>query len=89
MADGGGTDLVAELKKAIEESGLSLSELARRGDINPSQLSRFMRGERLLALDVASRLLGPLGLRIIKADCKEEESTLAPPKKSPARKPKK
>jgi transcriptional regulator with XRE-family HTH domain len=74
--------LVAVLKRAVENSGVSLSELARRSGVSHSQISRFVRGERLLALDAASKLFDALGLQIV-----EPEEPPAPAKKPAPKKP--
>jgi transcriptional regulator with XRE-family HTH domain len=58
----GGLTLIAVLKEAVGESGLSLNELSRRSGVDQSQLSRFMRGERYLSLEAASKLFDALGL---------------------------
>jgi transcriptional regulator with XRE-family HTH domain len=71
-AEGG--ELVAELRKAVEESGLSMTELARISGVDRSQISRFVRGERLLALDAASKLCEALGLRITRPAPAAEKS---------------
>jgi transcriptional regulator with XRE-family HTH domain len=63
---GEGQDLIALIKEAVRDSGLSLNELARRSRISSAQLSRFMTGERSLTLDSAARLFEPLGLRVVR-----------------------
>jgi transcriptional regulator with XRE-family HTH domain len=70
------TDLIAILKCAVEESGLSMYELARKSGVSQSQLSRFMRGERALSLESASKLFEPLGLKVVR-----EPPPPAPPAK--------
>lgn len=57
--------LVGELRKAIETSGRSLSELGRVSGVNNSQLSRFMRGERSLTVAAAGRICEALDLHLV------------------------
>ncbi|HUE89624.1 MAG TPA: helix-turn-helix transcriptional regulator [Vicinamibacterales bacterium] len=54
------------VRQAIEESGLSLAELARQASINHGQLSRFMRGERSLTLATLDPLAKVLRLRMVR-----------------------
>lgn len=63
----GGGELVADLKQAIRDAGVSLNELARRAGVSQGQLSRFVRGERNLSLESASKLMIALGLRVAPA----------------------
>jgi len=44
------------LKKAIAESGLSYLELERATGVQRASISRFVRGERSLRLDMADKL---------------------------------
>jgi len=44
------------LKREIERSGLSLSELCRQTGLQPASLMRFLRGEQSIRLDLADRL---------------------------------
>lgn len=55
------------LRRAIQNSGLSLSGIARAVDIDPGRLSRFMRGERSLTLPAADRLAEHFKLRLTKS----------------------
>src|SRR5262245_66145994 len=48
--------LVAQLRQAIRDSGLSLHELGRRTGVSQGQLSRFLRGDRTLTLPAAARV---------------------------------
>jgi ribosome-binding protein aMBF1 (putative translation factor) len=54
------------VRQAIEASGLSLAELARRSGVSPAQLSRFLRGERSLTLETLDPLAKVLGLELTK-----------------------
>jgi transcriptional regulator with XRE-family HTH domain len=50
-----------QLREAIRRSGVSLNELGNHATVDPSILSRFMRGERSPTLDTAERVLTALG----------------------------
>jgi plasmid maintenance system antidote protein VapI len=54
------------IRRGIRESGLTLVDLGRAADVSPSQLSRFVRGERDLTLSVGLRVAEALGLRLVK-----------------------
>lgn len=56
--------LIAELKEAIRDSGLSLNEIARQTGVSDPQLSRFMRGERSLTLGSAAKLFDFFELKV-------------------------
>ena len=56
--------MVTIIRRAVNDSGLSLNELAKRSGVSQPQLSRFMRGERSLTLDSAAKLFQYLGLRV-------------------------
>jgi transcriptional regulator with XRE-family HTH domain len=53
------------LRKAMEESGLSLYRIAKDTGIVSQSLVRFRRGETSLRLDKADMLAGYLGLRLV------------------------
>jgi len=76
-----GSDLEAILKQAIERSGLSLAELARRSGVSHPQLSRFMRSARTLTLSSASKLFACLGLEVSdpKPEAAKPRGEVAPP----------
>jgi transcriptional regulator with XRE-family HTH domain len=59
------TDLVAQLRKAIQASGRSLRDISREAGVHPSQLSYFLRGKRDLNLAAAGRLFQVLGLEVV------------------------
>ncbi len=59
--------LITELRKAIQESPDSLSELGRLCGIDHSRLSRFVRGDRDLTLTSAAKLCEVLGLHLAQA----------------------
>jgi hypothetical protein len=77
MSKGKELDLVGDLKKAIRSSGQSLTQLGRVCNVNPAQLSRFMRGERGLTLRAAGRICEALRLRLTSEGPPEQ------PRKSP------
>src|SRR4051794_8753908 len=61
--EGGG--LIAQIQKAIRESGKSLSQLGKEARVTQPQLSRFLRGERTLTLPAAEKLCEALGLGLV------------------------
>lgn len=62
------SSLAAQLRKAVADSGLSISELGRQSGVAVAILSRFMRNERTLTLPVASKLCEALGLKLAPAE---------------------
>ncbi len=78
------THLVQQLKKAIEESGLSLQELSKRAGVAASQLSHFMRGERTLTLPVAGKVCEALGYQLMKEEPPAMKKRAGWPKKKGA-----
>jgi transcriptional regulator with XRE-family HTH domain len=54
--------LIAVLRRAVNESGLSVNRIATESGISQSSLSRFMAGDRMLSLESASKLFDYLGL---------------------------
>ena len=56
--------LIAQLRKAIRDSGQSLTQLGKECQVNPSMLSRFMTGQRGLTLGAAERICKVLRLRL-------------------------
>jgi transcriptional regulator with XRE-family HTH domain len=57
--------LIATLRRSIETSGLSISELARQSGVSQPQLSRFVNGQRTLTLQTAAKLFELLNLQVI------------------------
>lgn len=57
--------LVEDLRRAIQESGLTTTELAQHTGITQPQLSRFVRGIRTLTLPAADKICRHLGLRLV------------------------
>jgi transcriptional regulator with XRE-family HTH domain len=58
-------DVVRQLRDAIRGSGRTLNELGRAAKVSPGQLSRFLKEERDITLEVAGRLCGVLGLHLV------------------------
>jgi plasmid maintenance system antidote protein VapI len=58
-------DIEMQLKKAIEESGISRYRLAIESGLTESQLSYFVNGKRSLSLPAAAKLAKVLGLELI------------------------
>jgi ribosome-binding protein aMBF1 (putative translation factor) len=54
------------LREEISSSGLSLQTLANETGVERASLSRFMRGERTLRLDMASKVAGYFDLELVK-----------------------
>lgn len=57
-------DLVEQLRAAIRKSGLSGNQVAHRADVPQPVVSRFLRNERSITLDTASKLAAALGLEL-------------------------
>jgi plasmid maintenance system antidote protein VapI len=53
------------LREAVVGSGLSLQRLSELTGVQRASLSRFVRGERTLRLDMADRLATYLGLELM------------------------
>ena len=60
--------LIGILKETIRDSGLSLNELSKRTGVDNSQLSRFLRGERIISLTAAEKLVEYFGLKLAPAN---------------------
>ena len=58
------TDIIGQLKAAIEASGESRYALSCKSGVQQSALSRFMGGSRSLSLESAARLAEVLGLEL-------------------------
>lgn len=50
------------IRQAIVDSGVSIRQLARRADIDPAQLNRFVRSKQSMTLPKVARLCDVLGL---------------------------
>lgn len=53
-----------ELRKTIQDSGLTLYRVAKDAKVGYASLHRFMSGERAVSLDVFDRLCESLGLML-------------------------
>jgi transcriptional regulator with XRE-family HTH domain len=58
-------DLEDQLRAAISASELAPAEIARRGGVSRSYLSRFIAGERSISLAYAHRIAEALGLTLV------------------------
>lgn len=59
------SEVARQLKKAVENSGESRYAISQGSGVGQSQLSRLMRGERMLSFDSAERLAAYLGYEIV------------------------
>ena len=57
--------LPEQLMSAIERSGQTRYAISKGSGVNPSQLSRFMSGERSLSFESAEKVAGYLQLEIV------------------------
>lgn len=53
---------------ANQRAGEKNSELSRRSGVSQPQITRFLSGERDIALEVAEKLCAALGLSLVKDD---------------------
>ena len=60
------TDLAAQLRQAIRDSGLTLYRIGVEADVDSGVLSRFFTNERSITLTTASRIADYLGLEFRK-----------------------
>lgn len=56
-----------QLRSAILASNLTLNEIRRRSGVDHGVLSRFLRRERDITLEVAARVCTVLGLELVRA----------------------
>jgi transcriptional regulator with XRE-family HTH domain len=77
--------LAEALRRAIEASGLSQNQIGLKAGMEPSRISRFMRGERGLTVEAVERIGEALGLRLTFNEAAAPEPEPTPAKKSPAR----
>ena len=52
------------LRKAIDDSELSQNEIARRAEMDPAMVNKFLHGARDMTLGRAERLAKVLGLEL-------------------------
>lgn len=57
-----------QLRRAIEDSGLTRYRIAQDANINESALCKFFHGERGLSLDAVDKLVEVLGLKLVADD---------------------
>lgn len=62
------TTLIAAICHALQTDGRSLEAIAAEAECHRVQLSRLLRGERSVGLDLADRLCAVLGLEVAKLD---------------------
>lgn len=55
---------MAELRKAIVESGYTQNQLSELSGVNRSQINRFVSGERTLTLESAEKIAKVLKLEL-------------------------
>jgi len=56
--------ILDQVIRAIEESGITRYELAKRTGVSESALSRLVRGERSISVETLERLAEELGLEL-------------------------
>ena len=56
---------MAELRKAIVESGYTQNQLSELSEVNRAQINRFVNNERTLTLESAEKLAKVLGLELV------------------------
>lgn len=61
------TDIIDQLRKAIDDSGESQLAIAKAAGIGQSGLNRFMNGDRGISLETAAKLCNHLKLKLAKA----------------------
>jgi transcriptional regulator with XRE-family HTH domain len=57
-------DIEVQLRDAIQGSGMSRYEIAKRAGVTNSQLSLFLSGQRSLTLTSAAKIARVLGLEL-------------------------
>lgn len=60
---GSESEMVLRLREAIQADGRSLNQLAKDSGLDAGRLSRFLRGERDINFEAASRLCEILGIK--------------------------
>ncbi|WP_162670466.1 helix-turn-helix domain-containing protein [Gemmata massiliana] len=82
--------MVEQLRRAIRASGRSLNQISRDCQVDPSRLSRFLRGQRTITLDAAGRICVALGIELnvpeeLQREPQESPSEVTPPAESEAK----
>jgi transcriptional regulator with XRE-family HTH domain len=57
--------VIAQLKAAIDASGLSRYAISKRSGVTQAQLSRFMAGKRTLSLPAVEKICAVLRLTLV------------------------
>jgi transcriptional regulator with XRE-family HTH domain len=57
--------LSGQIRDVIESRGLTLAELGKLADVDPTVIGRFLSGERDLRLATADKIAAALGLRLV------------------------
>jgi transcriptional regulator with XRE-family HTH domain len=60
--------MIDDLRRLLSESGYSANEIGRRTGVSPSQVSRYLRGERTLSMPVIEKLCDGLGYQLVRVD---------------------
>src|SRR3954470_14471648 len=71
--------IIDQLRQLLAESGYSANEIGRRTGVSPSQVSRFLRGERTLSMPVMEKICGGLGYQL----ARDDDGRLLPPSREP------
>ena len=59
------TGLLEDMKRAIDESGMSRYRISKESGVAASQLSRLVNGERGLSIEAMERVAEVLGFEIV------------------------
>lgn len=76
-------DLVEQLRRAMDDSGLTTYAIAKQSGANIDSLYRFRNGEADLTLSAAAKLAQALGLKLVGADGKEIKGARPKPQERP------
>jgi transcriptional regulator with XRE-family HTH domain len=60
--------IIDDLRQLLAASGCSANELGRRSGVSPSQVSRYLRGERTLSMPVVEKICDGLGYLLVRYD---------------------
>ncbi len=74
-------NLVESLRRAIVRSGLTHYRIAQDAGITPPMIDRFVRGERDLRLETASKIAEVLGLNLVENEQRKKVSRKTADKK--------
>lgn len=59
-------DLEEQIRKAIQDSGMTVYRIAKDAEVSQPALCRFVNGHRGITLKTASKLVNVLGLKLVK-----------------------